>query len=597
MSKRSEDSYIVHDIIPLLARIGYPGAGDHERVRIKDVPIYRPSGGVAGKMDLVYYHDGEPVLLVEAKRAGRSIEQACEEAENYLRNFPVKNKKYAPSGKSPRYFAITIGRDIKFYHHRVEVSDGQFAQVSEYIEYHLTFDELLDKYGLIKGYKPKILDAEGFRKEFLNELLAAYNISDDKIIRPDVIKNISWHILNYLVDQKKYVNRFPYTELDGHFSNQEYIKDLHKRFDLKNSITPEIADLFRNFILRSFQGTKLNQYLTERCVIAFMIDLISDLDTNWKIIDFECGSGGFLSAAAKKGVPMENMLGVDIDELPFIVAKTYLALYFRKTGKKDIEQIPIKHGNGLFYLGNEWDLVIGNPAGSTRYERGDLEEVLDNLERDIDQNSKDDIFSEYNFAIQQAVLSCKIGGKICLVLPEGYFTNEQDVILRKYIAKHCKVFAIISLPRGVFKKGTSTKQIKSGRQTASMKMSILYAQKIKPVIDGEGLEIDKNKLQYPVFMASISPPSSTAGEVCNWLEPRLNMVLEEWKNWSAKQQLLELDDSLIKEAYDLSKVTMKKKKDDKQDQLMFDERTVEKKPKTVTKEVKISEFLDDLFKK
>ena len=43
-------------------------------------------------MDIVYYQDGEPVLLVEAKRAGRSIEQATEEAENYLRNFPIKNK-------------------------------------------------------------------------------------------------------------------------------------------------------------------------------------------------------------------------------------------------------------------------------------------------------------------------------------------------------------------------------------------------------------------------------------------------------------------------------------------------------------------------
>lgn len=596
MSKRSEDSYVVHNIIPLLAKIGYPGAGDHERVRIKDVPIYRPSGGIAGTMDIVYYHNGEPLLLVEAKSNHKTHHVALKEAENYLRNFPVKDKKFALSGRPPRYIATTVGRDIVFWQHRFEVTDDGFLkQISESIDI-LTFDELLDKYGLIKGYKPKILDAEGFRKEFLNELLAAYNISKDGIIAPEVIKNVSWHILNYLVDKKKYVNRFPFTELDEHLSRQEYIKDIHKRFDLINSISPEIAAQYRSFILRSFQGTKLNQYLTEQCVIAFMINLISDLDMNWKILDFECGSGGFLAAVAKKGGSSENILGIDIDELPYIVAKTYLALYFQKSGK-DALDIPIKKDNGLFHWGENWDLVVGNPAGGYKYNRNDADDVLENLERDIDKNGKDDIFSEYNFSIQQAVRSCKVGGKICLVLPEGFFANAHDEILRKYIARHCKVFAIISLPRGVFKKGTSTKRIKSGSQTASMKMSILYAQKIKPIIDGEGLEIDKNKLHYPIFMASISKPASTMGEVCSWLEPRLNMVLEEWKNWSEKQQLSELDESLIKEAHEQPQSSGKKKKADKQVQLIFDKHTAEKKPKTVTKEVKISESLDDLFKK
>ena len=63
MPERSEASYIVHDIIPLLAKYGYPAPGDpdgHNRVRINDVPVYRPSGGRSGStMDIVYYHNGE----------------------------------------------------------------------------------------------------------------------------------------------------------------------------------------------------------------------------------------------------------------------------------------------------------------------------------------------------------------------------------------------------------------------------------------------------------------------------------------------------------------------------------------------------------
>jgi len=598
MPERSEASYIVHDVIPLFARYGYPSAGDRDYVRVNDVPVYRPSGGRSGStMDIVYYYSGEPVLLVEAKRENRSHDKALGEAENYLRNFPVKDKKYAPSGRPPRYIATTVGREIKFYHHRFEVSeDGLLRQISEPVNI-LTFDELLEQYGLVKGYKAKLLGPESFRKDFLNELVAVYNTSQDGRITPEVIKNVSWHILNYLGNQKTYVNRYPYTELDNELFRQEHIKDLHRRFDLVSSICPEIAEQFRSFILRAFQGTALNQYLTEQCVIAFMFDLIGPVNPVWKMIDFECGSGGFLAAAAKKGTPIENMLGIDIDELPFIVAKTYLALYFKKAGKTEIEQIPVKQANGLFFVGDDWNLVLGNPAGSHQYERDDINKVLNNLE-DIGGGKKK---SEYNFSIQQAVRSCKVGGKICLVLPEGFFSNSQDEILREYVAKHCKILAIVSLPRGVFKKGTSTKSIKSGSQTSSQKMSILYAEKSNPVVDGEGVEINDGILQYPVFLANVTEPESTAGDVCEWLEPRLNIVLEEWKKWQTENHLSTLDESLLKDAFESANITQGKKKvskkDDRQISLLLEEPVQTKKPKPVKSEVSISKALDELFKK
>lgn len=601
MSERSESSYIIHDIIPLFARYGYPSAGDHENIKINDVPIYRPSGGKAGAMDIVYYYNGVPVLLVEAKREARSPEKALEEAENYLRNFPVKNKKYTASGYPPKYFAITIGREIKFYQHRFDItSDGLLKQISEPVNI-LTFDELLEQYGLVKGYKPKILDPETFRKDFLNELVAVYNTSADGRISPEVIKHIAWHILNYLENQKTYVNRYPYTELDSEIVRQEHIKDIHRRFDIIGSLGPALAEQFRSFILRAFQGTALNQYLTELCVIAFMLDLSSPINPDWKILDFECGSGGFLAAAAKKGTPIENMLGIDIDELPHIVAKTYLALYFKKAGKKEIEQIPVKCANGLLHWRDDWDFIVGNPAGSAAYERDDIDDVLENLERDIDLNGKDDKFSEYNFSIQQSVRSCKTGGKICLVLPEGFFSNSQDEFLRKYVAKHCRVLAIVSLPRGVFRKGTSTRTINSGSQKRTQKMSILYTEKINPVIDGKGLEIDDNELDYPVFLANISEPESASGNICDWLEPRLNMVLEEWKIWQSINGLSSLDNTLLKEASESSIITQGKKKttkkDDKQIPLLLEEPVKSKKPKPVKSEVSINKALDELFKK
>lgn len=539
MPRRSEDSYIFHDIIPLLSRFGYPCIGDDKRVKIKEVPIYRPSGGKSGSnIDIVYYHNGEPLLVIEAKRKHKSHEAALKQAQNYIKNFPKDNKTYAPTGRAPEYIATTVGRDIKFYKNFFKIVKNQIDQTAKPIDI-LTFDEILEKYGLIKGYKAKVLDAESFRNDFLYALTSAYNISKTKLISPEVIRNVALHIFNYLENQKTYIDHPPYSKFNSKPLKQEYIKDIHKRFDLIKSLGPEIAREFRSFILRAFQGTELNQYLTEQCVIELMFDLIGKINKNWKVLDFECGSGGFLAEAAKNGIQIENMLGIDIDSLPVTIAKTYMALYFGKKGKQ-IDRIPVKEANGLFYLGNDWDLVIGNPAGSSKYERDDINEVLENLERDLNQDGRDDIFSEYNFSIQQAVMSCKIGGKICLLLPEGFFSNSQDEFLRKYVSKHCKILTIVSLPRGVFKKGKTVKAKAKGSQTATMKMSIIYAKKIKSVKNGEGMEIDINKLKYPVFMANVSPPKSSASEICEWLELRLTMVLEEWKSWKSKQQVVKL---------------------------------------------------------
>ena len=603
MSERSEFSYIVHDIIPLFTKYGYPGTGDHERVKINDVPIYRPSGGRSGStIDIVYYQDGEPLLIVEAKSKHKSHEQALKEAKKYIINFPTEDKKYAPSERRPRFIATTVGREIKFYRHRFEITESDnFEQIAESIPI-LTFNELLEEYGLVRGYKAKILNAERFRKEFLNELTAIYNISDDKKITPEVIQNVSEHILHYLADQKRYVNRYPYTELDGDFSRQEEIKDLHRRFDLIGSLCPEIAKEFRSFILRAFQGTKLNQYLTEQCIIAFMFSLIGEIKPEWKVLDFECGSGGFLAAAIGRGVRLENIMGVDVDILPYIIARTYLALYFKKIGSS-LKEIPIKQGNGLFFLGKDWDIVIGNPAGGDKYDKdnkkGDIENVLINLERDLDCNGRDDKPSEYNFSIQQAVRSCKLGGKICLVLPEGFFSNAQDEFLRKYVVKHCKIIAIIGLPRGVFRRGTSTRFTNTGSQTASMKMSILYAEKTKEVINGAGVnDVDSKALYYPVFLAHISESESTAGKISAWLEPRLNMALEEWKNWQASIQLSELNESLLKTTETPAKKSQKKKVEKEgllQSLSAMESKSPEK--KETQSKVSIAESLKGLFRK
>lgn len=538
MSKeQSENSYIANEILPLLASgFGYP-FNNSEQVKINDVPIFRASGARSGAtIDIVYYWNGEPVLLIEAKREHRSHEVALKQALDYLRNFPVSHKEFAPSGMPPKFLATTVGREIKFYKWAIDYSKPIPDFLTEEVDI-LPFAKLLEYYGLSEQYKARALDTRGFRADFFDELVAIFKTdAKEQKITAEVIKKVSLQILNFLAYGDKFAGQPPYTGLT--IQGQKAVRDLFDRFNLVASLGADIAHEFRRAILRSFQGGGFNQYLTEQCIVAFMVDLSGGFRPETRVLDFECGSGGFLAAAVERGVSLENIRGVDIEELPYIVAKTYLALYFKKAGEW-IDALPVKKENGLLDQGNNWDVIIGNPAGGNKYEHGDLVKIGRHLDRDLDRNGAlDDNFSEYNLSIQQAVTSANVGGKICLILPEGFFSNSHDEFLRKYVVKHCKVLAVVSLPRGVFKKGTSTRRQGGGAQTASMKMSIFCAQKVRDLDKKNPLGNDDfSALDYPVFMASVNEPESKSGAVCEWLEPQLAIIFDQWREWSATHEL------------------------------------------------------------
>ena len=532
-NQRSEISYLVQNILPLFtSQLGFPQPEDEQNTRINQIPVRIASS--VKKPDIVYYWESIPVFLIEAKKYGKSERDAIDQALSYIRNYPVN---YSKDGIRPRFFAVTIGKQISFYAHRFEIKKNNFKDWAEKLESPVFFTELLQEYGLKKIVKKIIFKPEIFRKEILNELGPIYKFEEK--ITPDVVKNIASQILSFLQYGKDFTSHRPYLDLEKYKDKQAQTRLVYEKFDWINSIGPEIAKEFRSYILRSFQGTNLNQYLTEQCVIDFMFSLIGNLDKETKVLDFECGSGGFLAASIYRGAELKNIRGVDIDELPYAIAKTYMALFFKKIGNDEIESLPVFKGNGLFYQGREWDLIIGNPAGGNKYEHGDLNKIGENIDIDFDRNGiLEDNLSEYNLSVQQAINSAKVNEKICLVLPEGFFSNSRNEILRNFVTKYCRILAIIGLPRGVFKKGTSTKQQQKGAQTSSQKMSILYAIKIKPIDDIDYInDKDFSNLDYPIFLASISEPNSKTGPICDWLAPGLGIVQHQWQEWHNSNNL------------------------------------------------------------
>lgn len=525
--QKPEIAYLVQNILPVLnSQYDFPSPEDEERTKIGEIPVR--IGSSIKKPDIVYYWEGVPVFLIEAKREGKSEEDAVDQALSYVRNYP---SKYTKDGIKPRLFAVTIGSKINFYIHRYQIGErNELLDWAEKIEIPLVFGKILQEYGLKRVEKRRMLSADSLQKEFLYELAAIYAF--DNKITPEVVKNVSRQIFSYLELGDGYVSRQPYVSLDNYRDRQTRIRQLFNNFDIFGSLGPHIAREYRRFVLRAFQGGGFSQFMTEQCIIDFMWDLVGKVNPKSRVLDFECGSGGFLGAAITRNkLPLKNILGIDIDELPYTAAKTFIALHFKGEIRKSTESV-IRLDNGLYDYGKDWDVVISNPAGGNIYKHGNEERILKEGLQNL--TGKKHNFSEYELSIQQAIRSAKVGGEICLILPEGFFSNSYDSFLRKFVAKYCKVLAVVSLPRGVFRVGTSVKGRGGGSHIGQMKMSILYAEKAKEIEPNVNLDQESGKWAYPIFIARISNPQNATENICDWLEKEFDLVLSQWKLWGKK---------------------------------------------------------------
>jgi len=208
-----------------------------------------------------------------------------------------------------------------------------------------------------------------------------------------------------------------------------------------------------------------------------MLELVG-FDPLWKVIDPACGEGVFLMRATERGCG--TAVGVDID--PEALKRAQYLLNGKVSSVKLFCQDgldPIQSEN-VFWQGN-YDLVIGNPPfAGTGYRIRDLR-VLSRFEL-----SKVRMNPEQNGSIEQGVLFdfpieakrqkpsqaievlflerfvqlCKPNGKICVILPEGVFTNSSLRQVREWMVSNFQVRAIIGLPRETFRSvGTTAKTV------------------------------------------------------------------------------------------------------------------------------------------
>jgi len=264
------------------------------------------------------------------------------------------------------------------------------------------------------------------------------------------------------------------------------MKPLHNSgFDLFGAV----YEMFAN----SNEKKEFGEFFTRRHYTHIFSKLLLESETHFnpqrkfKILDLACGTGGFLTESFKvlqnnfsktftlnreaiKFLEKECLYGIDSREEN--VLRTKLNMFLVGDGHNNIfdaNTLTKKFDNGEVY-----DYILTNPP----YGDGTIESESDKI-----KSKRLEV--AFLFKIVNLL---KVGGKACIIIPDGVLESPSFKNLRSELMEKCTVNSIISLPKFAFAPYTKEKTYalfitkKSREQTQIQKTNIwMY------IIDNDGL--------------------------------------------------------------------------------------------------------------
>ncbi|WP_029540895.1 N-6 DNA methylase [Selenomonas sp. AB3002] len=152
-------------------------------------------------------------------------------------------------------------------------------------------------------------------------------------------------------------------------------------------------------------------------------------------------------------------------------------------GWKKLRKLRRDKDSDQFY---QFDVLMANPPFA-----GDIKESRIVAKYELGKNAKGKQQSKVGrdiLFIERNLNMLKPGGRMAIVLPQGRFNNSSDKHIRDFIAKECRILAVVGLHGNVFKPHTGTKT------------SVLFVQKWDD-------ELCPKKDDYPIFFATMQEPS------------------------------------------------------------------------------------------
>lgn len=485
--------------------------------------------------DLVIRRNGETLIVVEAKKPTEAIAGATGQTDSY-----------AFALQSPFSF-ITNGREyrLRAYYHgnrRVDLLSGAIESLSK-----KGFSKLIKLIGSkeISGTTSdsallveepdaeKIRDYRRFFKGLHNairdgdkldpaaafdelsklllmsaadEALISRNSKHKKLTAEDVtswletshkkaIESVNIHFKEVvqiafplLSDETSEINLSPETTV-------ALLKKLQP-FSVKSEDVDVKGRAFEEFLPSQLRGKGLGQYFTPRAVVNFMCDL-AEISLNDIVLDFACGSGGFLIKAYEKmkgevevlpagtikrlGTTRQQMIedikgsqifGIDAEPRAARTARMNMLLW--GDGKC------VVRGNALAstdFSGHEYaireysptddgsgcTLILANPPFGAREKEA---KILSEYDFGSKKKKRASQKTEVLF-VEKALKLLRPEGRLLIVLPTGLLSADSYEDLRMYVLKNAWVRGIFNLPTHTF--------VQSGIPTVNT--VVLYLQK------------------------------------------------------------------------------------------------------------------------
>lgn len=241
------------------------------------------------------------------------------------------------------------------------------------------------------------------------------------------------------------------------------ISEIPHMHSLKIDLFGEVYEVLASKKTKSDFG----EYFTRRHIIRPLIrcfltdnDLRGLIESNKKLCDTSCGTGGFLTEAFKYIEEYYNMnlntfdnKSIDLSELAqkticgydingSNIARSKINMYLAGDGFSEIETADTLKLKGK---NNTFDYILTNvPYGSP--EEGYL------VDEKVTRNKR----LEVNFLIKIVQL-LKVGGKALIIIPDGLLEAPSLGHVREWLLKQCKLNAVIGLPKWAFAPYTKEK--------------------------------------------------------------------------------------------------------------------------------------------
>lgn len=349
---------------------------------------------------------------------------------------------------------------------------------------------------------------------------------------------------------------------------QEILRRL-KPFSLKSDDVDIKGRAFEEFLPSQLRGKGLGQYFTPRPIVNFMCDL-AEVSLKDTVLDFACGSGGFLIKAYEKmksevdilpegtlkrigttraqvieDIKSKQIFGIDAEPRAARTARMNMLLW--GDGKCVVRgnALADADSSGEPYAIQEYSpdvegsgctLILANPPFGARESK---QEILKRYVFGSKLRSRKSQKTEVLF-VERALDLLRPEGRLLIVLPTGLLSADSYSDLRAHILQRAWVRAVVNLPTHTF--------VQSGVPTVNT--VVLYLQKfpektaelIAKEIGGSNASDFRKllsqvpELDYEIFMANSEDvgfePSGRPTKAANE-ETDLDLIINDFRMGSA----------------------------------------------------------------